>query len=111
VVEQQGPFAHARALDIQINGVLSHIDVDVLSQQERKALHTMKRLAADARLDARDYEYADTRAEQLRYAAVGKKRLEQLQRTILAASEQNVFTAIEVAELSVVVQQIIVGLE
>jgi hypothetical protein len=48
----------------------------------------------------RDYEYADTRAEQLTYAVAGKKRLDQVRRNIVKASEQGLFSAIDVAQLS-----------
>ncbi len=61
---------------------------------------------ADARLDVRDYEYAQARSEQLEHAEAGKKRLEQLRQAVLTASEYNVFSAIDVAHTTATIEQI-----
>ncbi len=61
---------------------------------------------ADARLDVRDYEYAETRAEQQQHAKAAKKRLEQVRQAVLLASEYNVFSAIDVAHTTATIEQI-----
>jgi hypothetical protein len=110
-VERQSPFAIAKELDTQLGGVLSHLDLDSMNHAERKNTQTMRRLATDLRLDVRDYEYAETRAEQLHAAKVARERLKQLEHLILTASQQNVFSAIEVTELSIKLEQISTGLK
>lgn len=54
----------------------------------------------EARLDVRDYELSETRKEQLKNAAAAKKRLEKVRKDILAASEYNIFSAVDVAQFT-----------
>jgi hypothetical protein len=60
----------------------------------------------DARIYANDYELSETRDEQLDNAKKSKKWLEQARRNILAASEFNIFGAIDVAHLTAQVEQV-----
>jgi hypothetical protein len=64
----------------------------------------------DARLDIRDYELSETREDQLRRARDANKRLERIRKSILAASEYNVFNAVDVAQLTAQLEQIIENL-
>ncbi|HSW65930.1 MAG TPA: hypothetical protein VLI54_02225 [Bacillota bacterium] len=105
------PFALAKELESQLKQAVVVIDMDSLPGEQRELLRQIKRLAADARLDVRDYEYAETRAEQLKLAVNAGKRLERLEQGIVEASKSNLFSAVDVATLSAAVQQIIVGLE
>ena len=102
----ESPFLLTKALETQLNGVLSSLDVFELPAAERKLVDRLRRDITDARLDTRDYELSETRDEQLRKAADAKKRLERLRREILAASEYNVFSAVDVAQLSAQLEQI-----
>ncbi len=73
------------------------VDIDLLTSDEKRAVSTLRRLAADARLDTRDYELSETRQEQLTCAAAAQKRLEKLRRAILAAGDA--FGPADVAQL------------
>lgn len=96
-----------KSLETQLGGILSAIDVYDLPAQEAKIISMLKREMVDARLDARDYELSETRDEQLKNAKVAKKRLDHIRKNILAASEYNVFSPVDVAQLSAQIEQII----
>jgi hypothetical protein len=102
----QSPFTLIKRLELQLNSVLSAIDIYALPAGERKVISALKREIVDARLDVRDYELSETRAEQQQKAADAKKRLEQVRKCILAASEYNVFNAADVAQLTSYVEHI-----
>lgn len=93
------------------NGKLTAFDVETLSYEEKELVRTLKLQLSDARLDVRDYEYAQTRVEQQQAATEGRQRLEQLQQQILKASEHNLLGAIDVAQLSALTQHIISELQ
>jgi hypothetical protein len=54
----------------------------------------------DLRLEARDYEYAETRHDQQTHRAAILSYLEPLRQAILSASEYGIFSAIDVVEFS-----------
>lgn len=89
----------------QIKALLRQADPDSLDTDEKKALASLRRLATDARLDTRDYELSETREEQLKCAAAAKKRLDKLQKAILAAGP-GVFGPADVAQVSAQLEQI-----
>ena len=106
-------MADTISLQQQIRDIASHIgvilsaqDVDILTHEERALLATIKRQVADARLDVRDYDYADTRAEQLRHATAGKKNLDTVLKNILKASEYNMFGPVDIAQLSAQIEDV-----
>jgi hypothetical protein len=109
-VDSKSLFERAKELERLMGSTLSSLDVAVLSRSEQKLIHDIKRLLTDIRLDVRDYEFADTRAEQETYGRGGRERLEQLQRTILAASEHNLFGPADVAQITAYLQQLVVDL-
>jgi len=110
-VAQASLLALAKELETQLQQAVQASDIDSLLPGERELLRHVKRLIADARLDVRDYEYADTRAEQLKLAAAARKRFERLEQGILEASKSSLFSAVDVAALSAASQEIIAGLE
>lgn len=103
-------FEQAIALERQVRNILSNYDVADLPQREKELVRNLTNQLVDARLDARGYEYAETRAEQLATAKEARQRLEQLQQAILKASEYNLFGAVDIAQLSARIQQIIVSM-
>ncbi|HVS58360.1 MAG TPA: hypothetical protein VHD60_01325 [Candidatus Saccharimonadales bacterium] len=105
-MEQQSPFLLIKQLEAQLNGALSAFDLFSLPAGQRKTITTLRRELTDARLDVRDYELSETRDEQLKNAKVAKKRLDQVRRHILAASEFNVFGPVDVAQLTAQAEQI-----
>jgi hypothetical protein len=94
----------------QLGGVLSAIDSDALEKKERNVLGLLRRLAVDVRLDLRDYEYAETKAEMQVNAKAALRHMEQLRKGILSASEFGVFSAVDVAQLTGQIDQIQVRL-
>lgn len=105
------PFEQAKDLAGQLNGILSRIDIDALSREERELAMTIKGLLEHIRLGARDYDYADTRIDQQQRATETKQHLETLQATVLKASEYNLFGAVDVALASAHIQQLISNLQ
>ncbi len=101
------PFVLATRLVGSISGQLSAFDTDDITQAQRLELGLLKRLLADARLDARDYELSETRAEQIENAEQARVRLDELRLLILHTSEYNVFSAIEVSQTTAQVDEII----
>lgn len=106
-MDKKSPFQRVKELDAQVRSVLSRLDADFLPAVERELVATIKRQADDARLDLRDYGMAETAADQKRYAKEAHERLETLQKNIVKASEYNLFSAIDVAQISADIQQII----
>lgn len=100
-----------RKLSTNLNGIVSAVDVDALQRPEREAILTTRRLLTDVRLDVRDYELAETRAEQLALARTAKERLEQLHRDMLRLSEYNILGSVDVAQNSSYIQYIISKLQ
>lgn len=100
-------YTLAKQLDGEITRVVAAARAagltEGLVQQELKLL---KRDLTDARLDIRDYELAETKAEQRQLGLDASKRLMGVQQGILAASQYNIFSAIEVAQLSAQIAQL-----
>ncbi len=104
-------YDQAKELVRQLNSILSSIDIDSLSHEERALAIGIKQLFDHVRLGARDYDYADTRYEQEQSAVETKQYLEQLQAAILKASEYNLFGTVDVAHASARIQQLVSGLQ
>ncbi len=90
----------AKQLEADINKSLRRVDLQDYDAATRKLLTVLKREATDVRLDARDYEFAETRIEQIKLGAGARKRLEAVRNDMLTASQYNIFSVVEVAELS-----------
>lgn len=88
----------------QLKVLLRSVDADTLAADEKKAVVSIRRLSADARLDVRDYELSETRAEQLQKAAIAKKRIAKLRAAILIASMS--FGPADVAQIDAQLDQI-----
>ena len=110
-MEHASAFERVKSLGSHINGIVSQFDIDALMPDERNLVALIKRQLTDARLDVRDYGYAETRAEQLAHAAAARESCEALQKQILQGSEHNLFSAIDVAHISAQIQQIIAQLQ
>jgi cobalamin biosynthesis Mg chelatase CobN len=106
-VDYKSPFQRVKELDTHIRGLVSYLDIDTLPAVQREIVTLIKRQASDARLDLRDYGMAETKAEQDRLAKEAYSRLEELQKNIVKASEYGFFSAIDVAQFSANIQQII----
>jgi hypothetical protein len=101
------PLGRIRSLETQVRAVISQLDIGELPKEERAVVTKLRNDLIDAKLDIRDYEFSDTRAEQQKYGRQAVKRLESIRAGILAASEYNVFNAVDVAQISAQIEQII----
>lgn len=101
------PLAQIKAFETVVRGIISQLDVTGLPKEEKRIISSLKNELADAKLDIRDYEFSDTRAEQLRHSKQAIERLEKIRTGILAASEYNVFNAVDVAQFTAQLEQII----
>ena len=106
-MEDKSPFLLMKSLETELNVRLRTIDVAALGKPQQKLVDMLRRDIVDARLDIRDYELSETRDEQLGKAKDAKQRLEQMRKGILAASEDDIFGSVEVAQLSAELEQII----
>jgi pyruvate/oxaloacetate carboxyltransferase len=96
----------------QIGTALAGVDPeDYGDRAPRKVIANLKRLVVDVRLDIRDADMADTRAEMLQHSRDAVKRLNELQQNILLAAEFNVFNPVDVAQLGAQIEQIAVQLK
>jgi hypothetical protein len=100
------PLAQIKGLETQIRAVISRLDLAELPKEERVIVTKLRNDLTDARLDVRDYEFSDTRVEQKGHGKQAIKRLESIRAGILAASEYNVFNAVDVAQLSAQIEQL-----
>ncbi|HSX44390.1 MAG TPA: hypothetical protein VLF87_00565 [Patescibacteria group bacterium] len=100
-------MALAKDLETRIRGSLRDIDVSEVPKEQHEHITKLRQLVTDSKLDARDYEYAETREEQVRHAKAVKPRLEEIRQHMLRLSEYNMFTAIEIAELGALIEQMI----
>lgn len=96
----------AKAVTNDVSAFASRIDIDSLPMQQKELIEQLKRVATDIRLDCRDYEYAQTRQEQLASAKEAGERLEQLNKLLLSLSEYNIFGAADIAYFSAKIQQL-----
>jgi hypothetical protein len=101
------PLGQIRSLETQVRAVISRLDLAELPKDERTVVTKLKNDLIDAKLDIRDYEFSDTLAEQRGHGKQAVKRLESIRAGILAASEYNVFNAVDVAQISAQIEQII----
>lgn len=100
------PFLAIKDVEGQLKRILRLVDVDTLEPAARKVIADTRLTIVDTRLDIRDYELSETREEQLKKAVEGKKRVEELRKLILKASEYNIVGSVDVAHLSAQLEQI-----
>lgn len=96
----ESAFDQIKRLEMYVLNILSRLDIDTLERHEQKLVLAIRRQFTDTKLDVRDYEFAETRAEQTKLAKAAVKSLETVRANILAASEHNLFSAVDVAMLS-----------
>lgn len=111
MANNDSPYLLTKALETSLNSVLSALDIYSLQTAPQKLVNAIKRELVDARLDVRDYELSETREEQLGNAKHARTRLKKLDRDIIAASEYNIFSSVDVAQISANIEQIIERLE
>jgi hypothetical protein len=100
-------FTLAKQLDADITRIVASArSTGALDSQVQQQLKLLKIDMTGMRLDIRDYESAETKAEQLRFGKTATERLRSVQQGILLASQYAIFSAIEVAQLSAQIAQL-----
>lgn len=88
-----------KVIDRRIKGILRHtIEQDTYTKAELKHVETMKLACNELKLDIRDYEYAETRIEQVKWAKIAKHNMHALLNSLMALDA--VFSPADIAELS-----------
>lgn len=98
-----------KQVDREIKGVLRRSDTESLSPEKRKLVGEVKLAGNEARLDIRDYEFAQTRREQLQAAKLARHNLTALESRIIALDD--LFDPADIAALSARIQLLREGLE
>ena len=93
-------YLSAKQIEADIARLFAAIDLQALDTNARDVAKNLKRNASDARLDVRDYDFAETRAEQAQLGKEARVRLEAVHQGILDASQYNMISAVDVAELT-----------
>lgn len=86
----------ATHLDRRLKNILRDVDAEMLAPPERAVLHKLKLAMNEVRLDVRDYEYAQSREEQLKWAKIGRHNVTALNKLLL--SLEDVFSPADIAE-------------
>ena len=84
----------------QVGSILNRTDLDLMDRTQLRLSGTIKHLLADTRLDIRDWEMADSRQEMEQSSKQALLHLRQVREVMLQASETNLFSAIDIAEIS-----------
>jgi hypothetical protein len=107
VQSNQSPSAAIKDLEGQIRRVLRTTDEAKLTKKPRGFISDLRQVIIDAKIYATDYELSEMREEQLNNAKQARHYLEKARVDILGASEDGIFSAIDVAHLSAQIGQII----
>lgn len=84
-------------IDRQVKAALRGVQHDELDREAAKLVKELKQLCNEARLDVRDYEYAETLAAQRKAGEKARKNLTKLEKGILQL--HSVFGPADTAEL------------
>jgi hypothetical protein len=91
-------LAVIQQVEREIRGITRKVDTEKLSAGEKRMFEQIQLACNELKLDIRDYEYAESRAEQVKWAKIGKHNLRALESYILQLNE--VFAAADVAQIS-----------
>lgn len=91
-------------VDRQIKGIFLQFDVDSLNTAQKHCVKQIKHACNEIRLDIRDYEYAEKRADQEKWMKIARHNITALERLILDLDL--VFGPGDVAALSARLDQI-----
>lgn len=94
----------AQQIERRVKGILRAVDVEQLTRDERELVQQMRLACNEIRLDVRDYEYADTRVEQEKWAKIARHNMKAFDTILLSLGD--IFGPADVAELSARMQHI-----
>jgi hypothetical protein len=101
------PIQQLRQIAAQVRSIVHIVDVDASDIELRKTVQSVSRNLEVARKFLQDYEIEDDARKQVRILYVGLERLEMLRKSILDASQHNIFGAVDVALLTAKLDQLI----
>ena len=97
---QTTPLAQIKELEVGVLVVLRQQSDKDLPKEIKQLISTVKRNLTDARLDVRDAEYAENGDDYRRHMAAARVCLAKIVADILVLSQHNIFSPVEVAELT-----------
>ena len=106
-MEDISPSTGVKRLDGDVRQILRAYDINRLPVKQRAQIADLQQDLVDARIYTQAYELSETREEQLTNAEHAKKWLTRSRRCILSLSEQDVFGAVDVAQLTARIEQVI----
>lgn len=98
----QSLAAIAQQLDRRIKGIVRTIDPETLGRDDRELIQKLKLACNEVKLDVRDYEYAQTRDEQLQWVKITHHNLRAQETILLMLGD--IFGPADIAELSAQIQ-------
>lgn len=98
------PTALTSQIDRSIRAVLRNVDLEQLPIDQRKVAQKLKPACNEVRLDVRDYSYAQTRDEQLKWMKLARHNLKVLESLILRCD--SIFGPVDTAELSAMIESL-----
>lgn len=105
----QNLTATAQQIDRRVKGILRGVDIDLLVPDERKLVQKLRLACNEVKLDVRDYEYAQARIEQQKWAMIARHNMQALETLLLALGD--IFGPVDIAELSAHIDALQSGLE
>jgi hypothetical protein len=109
--DNSAPSLRVKRLEADVRQVLRKTNEAKLELKYRKALAELRQNLVDIRIYINAYEFSEERPEQLDNAKKVKKYLDQARQNILKTSEDNIFSAIDVAHLTAQIEQTIADLK
>jgi hypothetical protein len=104
------PYQQLRRIDFTINGFALAADIDRRSSVERKAFEALRRNARAAQAILKDYEMSEAEEDtrlQLKLLPRAVNGLERMRESLLKASEYDLVGAVDVAQLSAQLDELI----
>ncbi len=95
-----------RRLETEVRRNIRQAGPEAIGIKEREILADLTQCLTDSRIYAQAYELSETRDEQLDNAKQAKYWLNKVHKDILAASQKDIFSAVDVAHLSAQIEQI-----
>lgn len=105
-MERQAPSKAIKDLDAQVRRILRPVDLLKQDRTVRESVATLGQHLHDARIYAVDYELSETREEQVDNAKQARKYLKAASHAVLTASQHDIFSAIDVAHIIAVIEQV-----
>ena len=97
---EQTPYQLAVELQRTVKVLIAGLSADDMPHVEKTLLKQLKSNLADMRLDIRDYDLAETRAEQMSFILAAQSRVSDIREQVVVLSTYNVFSGVDVAHVT-----------